>query len=300
MSLPDRILQSKAAQTIFVLLGAFAAIVKLVAFAFPNLPVIAQWIATVSLLVVGIYFAFVILRKFLVLSREEDVYRHNATRYGVGYDTISVEWAIREDGSAQVRREVEVEAFSEIIELDTFLLLPEAVGHNHKDIDVISVRSLTTGWDVVITRSQEKTGALSAVLAISPPLRKNDRIAYELVESLPVGLYAIDLKEEELKNRKTSYDYSGWNVNRPSRRLSLRVYFPEGMKPLIYAGEVRYASASPGLPSDRRQHDEENRLSGPQVIKPIPEHYGLKLDIDYPMIGLIYIIRWQPVPKTTE
>ena len=226
----------------------------------------------------------------------EETYRHLAQRYGMGYNQLEIHCTITPDGSALVQRKMTLEAYSEIGELDAFLLIPEpqSPGEEARKITAIDISSLNPGWNVSLADTFEALGSLYTVIRISPPLSEGQSIAYQLTEMLPSGLYAIGFTKEELAARKTPYDYFGWNINRPTRKLSLRVWFPEAVKPNVYSGEVRYASAAPGFPSERLQHEEQKRLERPSLIGPEGGRYFLKLDVDYPMIGLIYILRWQP------
>jgi len=232
----------------------------------------------------------------MVAPINETSYKYLAERSGMGYDRLEVDCTIGPDGSALVRRKVTLEAYSEIGELDAFLLIPESQppGEEARKITAVGISSLSPGWSVSLADTFEALGSLYTVIKVAPPLSEGQSITYQMTEMLPPGLYAIGFTKEELAARKTPYDYFGWNINRPTRKLSLRVWFPEAVKPNVYSGEVRYASAAPGFPSERLQHEEQKRLERPSLIGPEGGRYFLKLDVDYPMIGLIYILRWQP------
>lgn len=228
-------------------------------------------------------------------TQAENAYGYFAMRYGIGYGELGVDCTIRLDGSGQVVRNVKVEAFSQIKELDTFLLIPETSPPDSKwDIDLLAVRSLSPDFNISIANVLEQDGRLSAKLEISPQLGVGQYMVYELTERLPPRLYAVDLTAAELASRETPIDYFGWNVNRPTRSLDLAVYFPEDTKPDSYGFEVRYASVAPAFPSENKQHEEEKRIR-PALIGPEGGRYLLKLHVDYPMIGLIYILSWKPL-----
>ena len=238
----------------------------------------------------------------IVAPDYEASYKYVAGRYGMGYDRLEVDCTIGPDGSALVQRKVTLEAYSETGELDAFLLIPESQppGEEAREITPVGIKSLSPGWDVSLAEISKALGSLYTVIKVSPPLSEGQSITYQMTEMLPSNLYAIGLTEEELAARETPYDYFGWNINRPTRKLSLRVWFPEGVKPDVYSGEVRYASAAPGFPSERLQHEEQKRLKRPSLAGPEGNRYVLKLDVDYPMIGLIYVLRWRPPVKKAE
>ena len=228
---------------------------------------------------------------------DEQVYVWLAERYGWAHGALSVECTIEEDGSASIRRRVQVEAYSEISQLDTFLLIPESSpdGEEERIIEPERVRSLTPGRDISSRRPSEPARELSMILlAIYPPLQDGESLMYELEEHTSPGLYAINPGEEELSQRKTPYDYFGWHISSPTRRLSLKVYFPAGFKPYFYETEVRYTIVATGLASEGRQQKEEDRLEKPSLVGPEANRYVLKLDVDHPMTGFVYIIRWWP------
>lgn len=228
-------------------------------------------------------------------NEAEQAYTYSAKRYGVSYDSIEVECRIDKDGSAQVKRKVEVHAHSLLSDLDTFLLIPSdsPPPGDLWEIDFLKVRSLTTGQNVTLDETVEEFGRLSAILKISPPLYEGAIVTYEVVEKLPDGLYAIGYTRADLEKRPTKDDYFGWNINRPTKKLIIQVTFPHFDAPQIYSAEVRYASAS-GFSAVRPQYEEQKRLR-PKLIGPSEDNqYTLNLEVEYPMHGLVYILRWQP------
>lgn len=233
-------------------------------------------------------------------SEGQIAYNFIAQRYGVGYSLLDINFEIKVDGSAIVTRTVEIEAFSTIGKLDTYLLIPErSVDGTERDIESAKLESFSPDHTITIqqTKESETDQVLSVVLSISPPLQKGDAFKFRMVESLPIGLYGINLSEEELNKRTDPYDYSGWNISRPSKKLTLNVHFPEFYVPDIFDAEVRYATATI-FPSQRTQQEEQQRLK-PQMI-PVGDHLKYSLEVDYPMIGLIYILRWKPTPASSH
>lgn len=230
----------------------------------------------------------------LKLSEAVQAYTYFASRYGIGYDALEIKWTINKDGSALLQRVIEIEAFSKIESLDTYLLIPES--DKERKIDFISVDSLSPRWNISLSDVKRELGRGSALITISPPLIKEEKMRYSMVEQLPEGLYAINLSAAELSKRQSKHDYCGWNINRPTRKVSLQVEFPEYTKPEVFSSEVRYASTS-GFSSSRTHYEESQRFSPVLTLGPKGDRFILRLDIDYPMIGLIYILRWQPVAK---
>lgn len=290
----EAFLDSKWFQRLAAVIGVAAAITKLLDLAQPKL---VQPTATVFLLLIGLYAVRTVYKKLLRRLFWEDAertYQYTSARYGMGYRKLEVECIIWPDGSARVRREVEVEAHSRIDRLDTFLLIPTLPSSGESwDMESPQVNSLSPSYNVSIAKVFPQQGRLVVFIDISPQLVEKQRLEYEMKERLPSGLYAIDLSEDELAERE-DYDYFGWTINRPTRKLSLRIYFPEA-KPDSFEHQVSYAPAAPGIPTDSSQLEEQKSLAPPKLEGPDGGRYVLKFDVEYPMIGLIYILRWRPL-----
>ena len=228
------------------------------------------------------------------IAEQNDIYIITADRYGIGYESLEVSCTIREDGSAITRRKVKVRAYDRVSEIDNYLLTPEKLPPNGV-IENLNVRSLTKKYSVA-SRTKVEQKRTSAILSFSPPLLEGECLEYEMIEELPKNFYAINFSEEAISARETPFDYFGWNINRPTRKLSIKVYFPERSKPNFFRTQVRYASTS-GFPSDRSQYREQAHLDLPTMDGPDGDRFVLTLEVEYPMIGLIYILRWQPIAK---
>lgn len=236
----------------------------------------------------------------LLFFDAEQAHTYWARRYGIGYNLQQIRWDIAQNGAATVARVIEIEAYAALDDLDTYLSIPEkASDDTERSVDFEDIKSLSS--DRRITLEEKKIESelrrLSAKIVFSPRLGDGERATYKMTERLS-PIYAVNVSEAELNQREKSYDYAGWNINRPTRRLTMRVDFPEGARPTAYNAEVRYASTS-GFPSDRLHYEEHRRLQEPTLERDHDGRYALQLEVNYPMIGLIYILRWQPVATNT-
>jgi hypothetical protein len=154
---------------------------------------------------------------------------------------------------------------------------------------------------VSLVRTVPLEKKLFAEIAFSPELHEGTAAGFKMTEKLSPGLFAVGLSEKDLRKRcNPDKDYFGWNIDRPTRTLRLKVFFPEGVKPRVFGSEVRYAIAFSDTETARFQYEEQKRLQGPFLTGPERLSYILKLDVEYPMIGMIYILYWQPIPKREE
>jgi hypothetical protein len=229
-------------------------------------------------------------------NQQEQSYRYSAQRYGIGYESLSVECTIDEKGAATIRRRVELKAYADLEELDTYLQIPESDNDEDISLQERSPRSLSEGKSIVIKDLKKDSGRLTALFKFIPSLRSGESLTYEVTETIVAGSFAIGLTEEELNQRADKVEYFGWNINRPTRRLSIQIYFPESAKPrIVHDARVRYALAV-GLPSRTVQREEQKFLERPILSGPEGTQYLLKFDVEYPMTGLIYLLSWDPTP----
>ena len=306
---------NKRLDRLFLVL-AIAAIVAQVAFVVsPNAPALLQPMALVIFALAGAYFFF--LRPSpkqddrstgLIDTATSDAqrayryeaertYRYSATRYGMGYGKLEVSCTILSDGSASIQRDVKIEAYSQLSKLETSLLIPEAdrSGKDRK-IDFNNVQSTEKEYTVAVSNVIPRERKQIAEITFAPQLQEGSIAGFKMTELLPSGLYGVCLSRKELEQRQVPYDYFGWNIDRPARHLSLRVYFPDGVLPVEYTRQVRYATPSfqdEGATKEKEHFEEMKRLSGPFLEGPEGGRYILRLDVEYPMLGLIYILGWK-------
>lgn len=234
-------------------------------------------------------------------SNDEIAYQTAAERYGMAYDSLEVDCIINDDGSAVVYRRIKVTATSQFAELDTFLYAPEPTSAGEPwelDPAFVEVRSLTAGQRIEVTDFKRESGRLSALLRIEPPLLSGESMTYEMRQKLPAAFYTIYLSPTEFDPEEDNFDYWGWTINRPTRKLHLRVYLPQGnVKPQDHNLQVRYASAS-DFPAQRAQYEERARANKVELQGPDGGRYILDLSVEYPVTGLIYVLRWLPPFRT--
>lgn len=242
--------------------------------------------------------------KVELLSQDTDkiqashAYEYFAERYGMGNKHIEVEWAISSDGSAILTRHIEIEAYSVIDTIETYLAIPEQSSSGEKrSVDFLDIEPLGSNR-VFEIRTVEKDRRLAVSLSLNNPLIKGETFGYRMQEKLSSNLYSINLTRSEQQKRTDSrFDYVGWNINLPTRTAKLKVFFPEGFKPLEPFAQVRYASSA-GFPVERTQAEETSRLGNQLKVEgPTGGRYTLSLEVEYPIAGFIYLVGWRPQTK---
>jgi len=230
---------------------------------------------------------------------DEEVFDYLVTRYGIGYTQLDIQCSIGADGSAFITRDVELIARSNLENLDFVLLNPANRDGSWNVPSIRQIHSATTGRKVEIIQEHADAGRQSSLMQISPPLQAGDSFRYSVKEQLPEKFYSFSESIDELQSSKEKgelfglSDYFGWNINRPTRQLNLEISFPDGWVPADDGSKVLYATAS-SFPSTREQNEEAQRLRYDRVSSN-NNRYQIKLESQYPMIGLIYIITWLPI-----
>ena len=290
MKFIDQFLDSPTLRRFAVFLGILGGGLRYAAIYFPN--PIYKTIATITLLIIGVYLGIIVFR--VLWLKEQRHYIYQAKRYGIGYRKFEVQCIIDNDGSAKVIREVEIEAFSDISELDTIINIPEdAPNGKTREIKIGDIET-HDNRNLSLEIIDSKPGRMTAKILITPPLTYGDQLHYRIHDYyLPAGLFSIDLSQEKIKKRKNPIDYFGWHINRPTRSFSLQVHFPPYKHPSANWGEVRYASSA-GNTSDEYQRNEQKSLKKPHFSQNGSRQI-LNLEVEYPLSGLIYVLGWKPL-----
>lgn len=228
---------------------------------------------------------------------DEKLHNSLAKRYGYANDLVEIECVIDKDGSSRVERRVTVRAFAQYDEIDTYLMVPQMLNAKGEKIPrVIEAHSIDEGRNVTVKKIDVKLGRATAILQFFPPLTDGVVTNYTLVERTPPMTYELEWTEQRLLERKKMNDpdeYFGWNINRPTRHLSIKIIFPESFLPVNEISQVRFATAI-GLPSIQLQTEEQNRLQIPKLKSVSGGRKMLHFEKQYPMTNLIYMLRWQP------
>ena len=152
---------------------------------------------------------------------------------------------IEPNGSAKVFRDVEIEAYSLVSEIDTFINLPEArEDEESKEIEPGEIESKDY-HTLELSVIDSKPGGMTTKIQIRPPLKTGEHLEYRVFEFvLPPDLYAINFKAEDYKKREDQTDYFGWHINRPTKEFILEVQFPPDSSPKDYHLQVKFTCLS--------------------------------------------------------
>lgn len=236
----------------------------------------------------------------------EALYLALAKKYGYANDLVEIECLLYEDGSARVERKITVSAFAKYDEIDTYLMVPEFLekdGYNTPIMESeprIIPDGRTNNVRNITWRPEPKLkGRSTAVLKFFPPLTDGISCTYSFVERTGSNTFILEGSAQELNERARSNDpdeYFGWNINRPTRNLRITIIFPEGYEPDQPTSKVLFATSS-GFPSVQLQTEEQNLINEPLLERALGGRQQLYFEAEYPMMNLIYSLRWFPQVK---
>jgi hypothetical protein len=232
----------------------------------------------------------------------EQAYAYYAERYGWGYDELRVSCRIESDGSATVEREVTITAHRLLGQLEQSLhVAPATPEEPVLDSNRIDFLSLTSGTEVncgkIIRLPNEKGWVVQ--IKFDPPIPPGHKVTFRVREK-PGRAYEINYTPEELKAQNIKYQWLNWRIDRPTLHFHATVRLPSGFQPEGSSHRVLF----PPLPEDpdeaRRLDEEEDRLKllTTSFTDSTGEHFDLELDVSVPILGMQYMIRWNPLNNT--
>lgn len=270
------------------------------------IPAAPQWEAWAKiLLLAGVYavigIAFLIVLHFLALKKayartpeDENPHRLLCRLDGEQIGLIRIEHTthtdIANDFSAKIFYQSRIKAIA-----------PRVDGMEH----FASVPSRPAGLEgVLVTEAEERREGHTQirpviarqtandcffVLNFVPPLRRGQEIMYSYRQNFPAQTFITSA--DELAARRLDFDYSTDMIPYPTERLVSTVVFPHGFIPQwvrydVWMGKafVRHVSEYVRLETlgaFESGYTADNRLY-------------MKLDVQYPVRGLIYVLRWMP------
>jgi hypothetical protein len=233
----------------------------------------------------------------------KQAYAYYAARYGWGYDELRVSCRIESDGSVVVERELTVTAHRLLKELEQSLHVSPATPDDPVlDPDQIDFLSKSPGTEVhckKIFRLPNEKGWVVQV-SIDPPVPPGHTVTFRERERLGKNTFEINYTAEQLAAKHIKYQWLNWRIDRPTLHFHATVRLPAGFQPVGSSHRVLF----PPLPDDpddaRRLEDEEDRhkLLTTRFTDSTGEHYELELDVSLPILGMQYMIRWDPLNNT--
>jgi hypothetical protein len=216
----------------------------------------------------------------------EVAYKFNSQLYGLAHQELITHCMVRPDGSAAFRREIEMVAYAPVDTTELYMILPEAQKTGEGLLEVIRVEPLTELYRIQKKETMPSSGQMYLTLSFLPALEPGDCMRYAVEEESDPGLY--DVGGQAL--RQMEYDYFAWDIIKPTKKLVMKVIFPEGFMPAKVEPDVWHALGQ-GQSTHSREFNRVKELlrRGREGIM-----HTLEFAIPYPILGMTYVIRWYP------
>jgi hypothetical protein len=247
------------------------------------------WIATVlSALAIS---TFVIQFALAVAHRFSEQIGHIllAHRYGFEYKQLDVRGVLKVDGSMELTRYVVLTTRSALTNITFYLraFMPPDGSTGIIDFEKIDPPDIEMTAKPVENPS---VGGATARVDFGPPLVPGDTAIYRTTERFAPGSFATTA--DRLASSRFEHEFLSWSVGRPTRHLLFRVSIPNSLDPVECRHDVWY-----GLEHElgsERHRAEWHRLEGCfSVIDPGLNYTVLQLEVDYPIVGLRYVLKWE-------
>jgi nucleoside 2-deoxyribosyltransferase len=235
-------------------------------------------------------------------AKWETAYEYYAERYGWGYDELRVSCTIDAKGWAIVEREVIVTAHRLLPQLEQFIHVDPvtAAGKLALNKNQIDFFSLTSGTEVNCGKIIALNDGWVVQVTFEPPVPPGGKVAFKVRENIG-ETYAINYTQQQLDAEDIKEGYFNWRIDRPTLHFRTIVHLPAGFPPTGATHYVIFPPLPKELDDARRLEEEETRLKLTTVYSPDSsgqQQCDLELDVSLPILGLMYMIRWDPLNNT--
>jgi hypothetical protein len=225
---------------------------------------------------------------------QEEAFRYLSTVYGWGYASLDVTGTIDREGGMRIERNLTVQARRKLDRLPQSLHVEPSGRDAYKSAN-IAVFSRTEGIRIPERKVHPLNNGWVVDLSLFPPVEAGRQFSLSLSEELPKGNYQVGVQRTERPKPGEQCDWLNWRIDRPFRRLSMTIVFPRGYQPKNEKVCVYYQPL-PQDPDDGQHHeDEEARAEGHLIKGNMDGQTTLTLNIELPVLGLLYHVRWDPL-----
>jgi hypothetical protein len=226
----------------------------------------------------------------------ELAYEIMTARQTWGYANLEFSCERCDDGAAFFRRKVEVEVRGAASSVEQSLYSSPAEKEKRVEPKVTLSETRSNVQATMASPFTADNGWLTEI-RFDPALGDRERTEFVLEEEVPAAYYAVGYTKEELDEQNITESYIGWRVDRPMRRLVLKVYFPVGSEPKELRPEVRIQLPFRGSEHPRRDPKEEERIGKDYLPEVRARRQEVNLTVSWPIVGRIYLIRWLPLDR---
>jgi len=219
--------------------------------------------------------------------------------HGLEYARLELYGKLDTDGSMVFTRTMEAVAHDEGINaIDHYMHTPEALtrlGPTAPDIPVPTVEIIQGKHTATATIHRQSKDHLRFIVNFTPQLRVDNPVVYVTKEHYSKQTFAIFCDQlREVPTNVRDREYFAWDITHPTKSFKLEIEFPPNLHPKTFEPEV-WRGAS-------RVVKDNETMAIWESLKPVPrgDSTSLVLEVDYPLLGLTYVIKWKPPDRPND
>lgn len=282
-------------------------VLSIVAVLMPNAPDVATFIAWVLLgtgLLAGSFFLVMrpvaeIMRqnRELRIEREEAASKcasvegvHECTTrvYGFRRDRVDTTVELTSSGAAVSTQEVTVRSLTTVVDELRHFVSGGTTGGEPDDSFRVSTEVLECPVEHEVDDVKATPNGLTWAVRFRPELPRDVPVTYMNKIKAPSRTFLMN--REEVVAKAVPYEWHSHEVSYPTEQLDITIIFPKGWSWTKKKLEV-WCDAG-GL----RNSDEMHRVDQPVGGKTKDNRHCLKLSVQNPILGMRYVVMWEPKP----
>ncbi len=229
------------------------------------------------------------------LKTNKSLFQLESEFYGVKYNLQNIKLSMEEDGACSKKCSFDFESVTEDVNSLEYYArtptVPESITKNNNACHILQAEERQKGPVRILVKEIKSTPyECRWAIKFVPGLRPGNNIEYNYEQTSPRGTFALTI--DDLKRRDLQFDFYSHEIVYPTKLLQTSVYFPLEFNPIDLTYDVWIAGG-------RVRHDREFiRIREQNFFD-----YGMtedkdrvfgKLEIDFPLHGCKYLIRWRP------
>jgi hypothetical protein len=294
----DRIIDIVFYNKLVFVLRVIASLSGLVIRLFPNATNEVLWGTAIISAAAVLSFVAQIALKYRHHLTDRFVYRIVARKYGYGYEDLKVKAFLKKpaDGGMRLHRRVNIKTTS--VQDCVRHYLHALAQPSQGVVEIAGIHLIEPKW---ISTTAKKVPELSykqgmvIEVTFKPPLAAGDTAVYEIREKFPPGSFATTA--QEMADMNLLQEHFSWIVDKPTKHIQIEVFVPTSLAPIECGYDVWYS-----VYSEQRHRQEWDRMHAffkTEENKDL-DFTCMRLDIPFPVLGLVYVIRWQYAQKNAS
>ena len=285
---------------IFYFIAAIFALLGITVFKLlSNYKTALLWIILVSVFLIILYIIIYpsvrFIKEYILIKKDYkknniNCFKFNAYLYGLFIKKEELNYILKKGGSVELKNKL------------TIVPTTESLYSMEKRCKSLSLKSRKVGCYISTLDSSKAEISLDLIrdaqsekiwkIKFVPSLDRNKNFTYIIHEKLPANTFAMTKKTLP---KYLKYEYISKQVRYPTELLVLELVFPKKFVPVDYDFDVWFGE---GELRNRKEHiridTDEDRNAYFEDDKTDDGKVLVRLRVAYPILGLFYVIHWNP------